>query len=109
LIRHTTKKNNITSTKLTWQPEGRLRNDRLISLHVKQPSRDSQVTYNQGRRQKNFQRGNEKRLQNSTIKPLLGGRGGNSTIKPLSTISEPCMKIQGGRAPPADAHAYNVT
>jgi len=32
-----------------------------------------------------------------------------STIKPLSTISVPCMKIRGGgegRGPPADAHVF---
>jgi len=33
----------------------------------------------------------------------------NSTIKPLSTTSVPCMKIQGGTAPAADAHAPMFT
>jgi len=52
-----------------------------------------------------------KKAENSTIKPLPGGRGNgkndrkiakrlkNSTIKPLSTISVLCMKIQGGHGP----------
>jgi len=53
---------------------------------------------------------NEKKKKNSTIKPLPRGGGGqwkknerkiakkieDSTIKPLSTIFVPCMKMQGG-------------
>jgi len=53
--------------------------------------------------------------KNSTIKPLPEGptekrpKNGkktpkNSTFKPLSTIFVPCMKIQGGSRPAADAH-----
>jgi len=74
-------------------------------------------TYNnQGRRQKNFQveggptkkkyRKLAKKIENSTIKLFQGGnekktqkkqkRLKKSTIKPLSTISVPCIKIQGG-------------
>jgi len=53
--------------------------------------------YRQGRRQKNFQRGNGKN------KPK------NSTIKPLSTVSVSCMKIQReARALSADDHGYRI-
>jgi len=49
----------------------------------------------------------EKRPKNSTIKPLPGEGGATEkrptekiTIKPLSTISVPCIKFQGGHGPP---------
>jgi len=79
----------------------------------------------QGRRQKNFQGGGAtekrpkiaKKNENSTINLLQRGamekRPKDSIIKPLSTISVPCMKIQGSHAPPlppaADAHATTYT
>jgi len=60
-------------------------------------------------------RATEKRPKNTTFKPLPGARQPkkiakklkSNTIKPLSIISVPCMKIQGGgrHAPAADAHA----
>jgi len=43
--------------------------------------------------------GKRKYRKNSTIKSLPGGGQRNSTIKPLSTISLPCTKIQGARPP----------
>jgi len=46
----------------------------------------------QRRRQKNFQDGERGATEN---------RPKNSTIKPLSTVSVQCMKIQGGDGPPA--------
>jgi len=52
----------------------------------------------------------KKETENSIIKPLQGKgatekRLKNNAIKPLSIISVPCMKIQGGpRLPAADAH-----
>jgi len=87
--------------------------------------REDQSPQIQGRRQKNFQGGqqkktqNSKRPKNSTIKPFPGWgakrpknskkRPKNSTIKPLSTIFVPCMKNRGGRHGPlpraADTHA----
>jgi len=47
-----------------------------------------------------------KKTENNTFKPLprrgrqRKKRPKNSTFKPLSTISVPCMEIQGGHGPP---------
>jgi len=75
------------------------------------PSDNSIIPYQQGRRKKNFQRGQRKKKDrklaiNSTIQPLPGRQRAtkkrpknskkklkNSTFKPLSTIFVPCMKI----------------
>jgi len=58
----------------------------------------------QGRWQKNFQRGNGK------ISKIAKKDQKNSTIKPLSTISVPCMKIQEGvhASLPSAADAHGV-
>jgi len=83
----------------------------------------------QGRRQKFFQREGESQRKKDQKIPKIellsifrrGEKGKrdrkiakkkteNSTIKPLSTISVPCMKNQGGRGrllPATDAHARN--
>jgi len=40
---------------------------------------------------------------------ILKKKQKNSTFKPLSTISVPCMKIQGeGACPPSDAHGSSL-
>jgi len=59
-------------------------------------------------------RATEKNTENSTIKPLHGGEEGQRETIPKNsnTISAPCMKIQGGKAPctpAADAHVLFPT
>jgi len=59
-----------------------------------------------------FPKGEKKKKKKKKKPRGWGGGGGgnekrpkNSTIKPLSTISVPCMKIQGGHGLPPAANA----
>jgi len=85
----------------------------LYIVHTRASAEKFRVT---GQRKKD--RKIAKKAENSTIKPPRGGEGKgdngkrtkNSTIKPLPTISVPCMKIQGESRPSillaVDAHVY---